>query len=142
MIFIFYKYFTEESTNTYIETSNPDDVFSDSARKQKQTVENKEVCSRTRLLLSLNQMMIHNYPLPTNKRQFTMEGFRFTQSHYLPVTDESPMFALDCEMCYTSIGKNELTRVSVINEQLDVCLYFIIISIFSNKFLFGILGSI
>lgn len=70
--------------------------------------------------MSLNQMMIHNYPLPTNKRQFTMDGFRFTKSHYLPVSDNSPMFAIDCEMCYTSIGRNELTRVSIVNEQLDV----------------------
>ena len=58
--------------------------------------------------------MIHNYPLPTNKRQFTMDGFRFTKNHYLPVTDDSPMYALDCEMCYTSIGRNELTRVSIV----------------------------
>lgn len=66
--------------------------------------------------------MIHNYPLPTIKYQSTMDfsGFRFTKNHYLPVTDESPMFAIDCEMCYTSIGRNELTRVSIINEQLDV----------------------
>lgn len=74
--------------------------------------------------MSLNQMMIHNYPLPTNKRQFIMDGFRYTKSHYLPVTDKSPMYAIDCEMCYTSIGRNELTRVSIINEQLDVSYFF------------------
>lgn len=73
--------------------------------------------------MSLNQMMIHNYPLPTNKRQFTLDGFRFTKNNYLPVSDESPMYAIDCEMCYTSIGRNELTRVSIINEQLDVSIY-------------------
>lgn len=33
--------------------------------------------------------------------------------------DESRMFAIDCEMCLTSEGK-ELTRVSVINENLEV----------------------
>lgn len=94
---------------------------------QNNDVKNKEVCTRVRLLMSLNQMMIHNYPLPTNKRQFTMEGYRFTKSHYSPVTDDSPMYAIDCEMCYTSIGRNELTRVSVINEQLEVCFFFITI---------------
>ncbi|KAF0772868.1 RNA exonuclease 5 [Aphis craccivora] len=101
-------------------TSITDDIASESPLIEKENVEKKEICSRTRLLMSLNQMMIHNYPLPTNKRQFTMDGFRFTKSHYLPVTDDSPMFAIDCEMCYTSIGRNELTRVSIVNEQLDV----------------------
>lgn len=114
-------YFLEESTSTDSKTLNSDEIKSNSIAKQsKQIDDNKEVNSRTRLLMSLNQMMIHNYPLPTNKRQFTMDGFRFTKSHYLPVTDESPMYAIDCEMCYTSIGRNELTRVSIINEQLDV----------------------
>lgn len=107
-------------TDTDSKTSNIDEKSSDPTLKKNENIENKEVCSRTRLLLSLNQMMIHNYPLPTNKRQFTMDGFRFTQSHYKPVTDESPMFAIDCEMCYTSIGRNELTRVSIVDEQLDV----------------------
>lgn len=101
-------------------TSITDDVVSESTSIQKENVEDKEICSRTRLLMSLNQMMIHNYPLPTNKRQFTMDGFRFTKNHYLPVTDNSPMYAIDCEMCYTSIGRNELTRVSIVNEQLEV----------------------
>lgn len=111
--------FAEELADTDSKTSSTDKI-SNSTIKQSETTENKEICSRTRLLMSLNQMMIHNYPLPTNKRQFTMDGFRYTKSHYLPVTDLSPMYAIDCEMCYTSIGRNELTRVSVINEQLDV----------------------
>lgn len=105
--------------------------MSDASLKQNDNVKNEDICTRTRLLLSLNQMMIHNYPLPTNKRQFTMDDFCFTKSQYLPVTDKSPMFAIDCEMCYTTIGKNELTRVSIINEQLEVSfsliLYIIIV---------------
>lgn len=113
-------YFLEESSGTDSKTSNSDEIKFNSIPKQSELIDNKEVNSRTRLLMSLNQMMIHNYPLPTNKRQFTMDGFRFTKCHYLPVTDESPMYAIDCEMCYTSIGRNELTRVSIINEQLDV----------------------
>jgi RNA exonuclease 1 len=107
-------------TDTESKTSNTDEKSLNPTLIQNDNVDNKEVCSRTRLLLSLNQMMIHNYPLPTNKRQFTLDGFRFTKSHYKPVTDKSPMFAIDCEMCYTSIGRNELTRVSIVDEQLDV----------------------
>jgi len=30
------------------------------------------------------------------------------------------MYGLDCEMCLTTIKKNELTRVSVINEKHEV----------------------
>lgn len=116
-------YFIEESTETNPKTSNKDGP----ALNQDKNVKEKEVCSRMRLLMSLNQMMIHNYPLPTNKRQFAMDGFRFTKNHYLPVSDESPMFAIDCEMCYTSIGQNELTRVSIINEQLAVSFFFLVI---------------
>jgi len=109
------NYFAEKSTENKSKTTNTNDLPS----KQNKN-EEKEVCSRTHLLMSLSQMMIHKFPLPTNKRQFMMDGYRFTKNHYLPVSDESPMYAVDCEMCYTSIGKNELTRVSIINEQLDV----------------------
>ncbi|XP_050435140.1 uncharacterized protein LOC126842283 [Adelges cooleyi] len=84
------------------------------------TTKSKELCTKMTLLMSLNQLIIHNYPLPINKRECSMEGFRFTQNKYLPVSNQSPMFAVDCEMCYTSIGKNELTRVSIVDEKLNV----------------------
>lgn len=116
------SFFSEDPTNADSKTSNTDELFSGSTLKQSENVEVKEVCSRTHLLLSLNQMIIHSYPLPTFNHQLSTDsdGFRFTNNHYLPVTDKSPMFAVDCEMCYTTIGKNELTRVSIINEQLKV----------------------
>jgi hypothetical protein len=31
------------------------------------------------------------------------------------------MFSLDCEMCRTTSGDLEVTRISVVNEQLEVC---------------------
>ena len=31
------------------------------------------------------------------------------------------MFSLDCEMCRTTSGELEVTRISVVNEQLEVC---------------------
>lgn len=117
-------YFLEGSTGTDSKTTNTDKIF-DPESKFSECVKTKKGISRLHLLMSLNQMMTHNYPLPTIKRKFTMDGFRFTKSHYLPVTDESPMYAVDCEMCYTSIGRNELTRVSIVNEQLEVNFIFI-----------------
>lgn len=111
--------FSEEPTDAESKTSNTESM-SNSKPKKNGSCENDGAITRTRLLMSLNQMIIHNYPLPINKRQLTMDGYRFTRSHYSPVSDESPMYAIDCEMCYTSIGKNELTRVSIVNEQLDV----------------------
>ena len=29
------------------------------------------------------------------------------------------MFSVDCEMCRTTAGRNELTRISVVNERLE-----------------------
>lgn len=76
-----------------------------------------ESFSRTLLLLSPLQMMIENYPLPL-KGEFEdrYRGFRCTKQTYEPVTHRSPMFGLDCEMCRTSYAQNELTRVSIVDE--------------------------
>lgn len=42
-----------------------------------------------------------------------------TKSKYVEVTPSSPMFALDCEMCRTVSGQLELTRITVVNENLE-----------------------
>lgn len=47
--------------------------------------------------------------------------FVFTKDLYHEVTHSSPMFSLDCEMCRTTSGELEVTRISVVNEQLEVC---------------------
>lgn len=46
--------------------------------------------------------------------------FVLTKDLYHEVTHSSPMFGLDCEMCRTTSGELELTRVSIVNEQLEV----------------------
>lgn len=43
-----------------------------------------------------------------------------TKEKYSEVTFHSPMFALDCEMCRTETGELELTRISIVNENLQV----------------------
>lgn len=43
-----------------------------------------------------------------------------TKDNYADCTASSPMYALDCEMCQTTNGEKELTRISIVNENLEV----------------------
>ncbi|XGW05976.1 hypothetical protein V3C99_016376 [Haemonchus contortus] len=65
---------------------------------------------RTELLITTPEMVDNSYPLP--------DGINIaaTKEKYAPVTKDSPIFALDCEMCVTSAGVHELTRISLIRE--------------------------
>lgn len=76
-----------------------------------------EVFSRTQLLLSALQMIDEGYPLPLRGELANRyKDFVMTKDQYKEVTAQSPMYAVDCEMCRTSAGVNELTRISIINE--------------------------
>ncbi|BFZ17697.1 hypothetical protein BsWGS_20736 [Bradybaena similaris] len=72
--------------------------------------------SRTCLLLSTYQMMLEGYPLPVITNIGRYSDFVFTKDKYAKVTANSPMFAVDCEMCATTARKSELTRVSIVSE--------------------------
>lgn len=73
---------------------------------------------RTQLLLSGWQMIEENFPMPIKGLMETKyAGYVLTKDRYTDVTPSSPMFALDCEMCRTTIGDLELTRVSVVDEE-------------------------
>ncbi|XP_062280609.1 RNA exonuclease 1 homolog isoform X1 [Scomber scombrus] len=52
-------------------------------------------------------------------RKETFDGYVSTFSKYLPPDGNGGVFALDCEMCYTTQGL-ELTRVTVIDSELKV----------------------
>lgn len=67
---------------------------------------------RTSLLLSPIQMIVENYPMPPD------EGIKILRTRIPQVTDDSPMFGIDCEMCLTS--KSELTRISIVDEELRI----------------------
>ncbi|XP_076310400.1 RNA exonuclease 5 [Tachypleus tridentatus] len=78
-----------------------------------------ECCSRIDLLLSPVQLIIENFPLPVIDKDEPSD-YCFTKKEYLEVSPHSPLFALDCEMCMTTEKKLELTRVSIVNEHLEV----------------------
>uniref|UniRef100_T1JBL6 TBC1 domain family member 9 n=1 Tax=Strigamia maritima TaxID=126957 RepID=T1JBL6_STRMM len=83
----------------------------------------QDMFPRTRLLLSPVVMLMEKYPLPiqgTLSERY--KSFVFSKDLYDEVTDNSPMFALDCEMCFTTIQAHEVTRVSVVDEELNIIL--------------------
>lgn len=47
-------------------------------------------------------------------------GYVLSKDVYQPVTHYSPMLGIDCEMCRTTCGDLELTRVSVVDENNEV----------------------
>ncbi|TMW51869.1 hypothetical protein DOY81_003065 [Sarcophaga bullata] len=75
---------------------------------------------RTKLLLSALQMVDEGYPMPLRgelNKQFA--SYIMTKDKYAPVTNRSPLFGIDCEMCRTVKGVNELTRISIVNENCE-----------------------
>lgn len=73
---------------------------------------------RTKLLLSALQMVDEGYPIPLQGELHTrFRSYIFTKKIYAPVTDRSPMYGVDCEMCRTVAGVNELTRISIVDEE-------------------------
>jgi RNA exonuclease 1 len=73
---------------------------------------------RTQLLLSPLQMLMNDYPLPfKGDLRNICEGYVTTKEMYDPVTPQSPMFGVDCEMCRTSTNYSELARISIVDEK-------------------------
>ncbi|KYN01074.1 PREDICTED: putative RNA exonuclease NEF-sp [Cyphomyrmex costatus] len=76
---------------------------------------------RTKLLLSLWQMVEENYPVPLKGTLAERYGsYILTKDVYEEATSTSPMFGLDCEMCLTTSGNLELTRISIVDEDMNV----------------------
>lgn len=76
--------------------------------------------SKLHLLLSPIQLAMEHYPLPYSAfAQSKSEGYCFSKEKYSPVHEGSPMFAIDCEMCRTTTGNQEVTRVAIVNENLE-----------------------
>ena len=81
----------------------------------------KQDSLKLRLLLSAFQMAEEGYPMRTDlsdegrttpdDSSDPYKDFVFTSDSYEEVSEGSPMFSVDCEMCLTTLGKNELTRI-------------------------------
>ncbi|KAG1960132.1 RNA exonuclease [Pimephales promelas] len=69
------------------------------------------VTGLSNFLLTKQEMIKHNFP---SKGGRGCEGFVSTESDGC-VTDGSPLFGLDCEMCLTCVGL-EVTRVALVDE--------------------------
>ncbi|XP_014215920.1 RNA exonuclease 5 isoform X1 [Copidosoma floridanum] len=76
---------------------------------------------RTELLLSPYQLIEENYPIPLKgglAKKY--ENYVMTKDTYAEVNSESKMYGIDCEMCRTTLGSLELTRISIVDEALNV----------------------
>jgi RNA exonuclease 1 len=78
---------------------------------------------RTSLLLNISQMLREDYPTEFDTSgAHNYSNYVYTNANYSPVTDESPLFSIDCEMCYNIDGEMEVVWLSLVNESLE-CVY-------------------
>lgn len=63
-------------------------------------------------------MIKEDFPLPHLKSKSTVE-YVFTKPRYRPVNETSPIFGIDCEMCYNIYGDLEVIWLAVVNENLE-----------------------
>ncbi|GAU99145.1 hypothetical protein RvY_10187 [Ramazzottius varieornatus] len=72
------------------------------------------------LMMSIERMAMERFPIPTHQNGLDISYYVPTKGAYAPVTSTSPLFGVDCEMCMTSSRRHELTRISIVNETLQV----------------------
>lgn len=79
----------------------------DDSKKQDQTEMNGHTkgCSKPELMLNALQLITGYYPFPGHGRA---KEFVFTKDRYEPVTENSPMFAIDCEWCLCVDGDSHV----------------------------------
>lgn len=79
--------------------------------------------SRKSLLLNAVQMIREDYPLPFDvSYENRLCDYVYTKDHYEPVTNASPLYSIDCEMCYNQDGEMEIVWFSMVNENFE-CVY-------------------
>ena len=77
--------------------------------------------SRVSILLSVEQMLKEDYPLPFDPTH-DFSDYVFSKQNYEAVDDSSPMFGIDCEMCYNIDGEMEVVWIAIVDESLN-CIY-------------------
>ncbi|XP_014673830.1 PREDICTED: uncharacterized protein LOC106814072 isoform X2 [Priapulus caudatus] len=76
---------------------------------------------RTWLIMNPEELASDKYPLPLSGDP-QCARYVYSKDYYEPVTSSSPMFCIDCEMCMVISKKYVLTRIAVVDEQLQ-CVY-------------------
>jgi len=93
-------------------------------------------CSKKDFLLTLSDMCEFGYNIPDSSIPadklkndtstiYDPVAHTFVPSKpdgYSKLSEHSPVFAVDCEMCMTSRERSELTRISIIDESFNVVL--------------------
>lgn len=78
---------------------------------------------RTSIMLSVHQMTLEDYPLPfDNSTLHNYTEYVFSKDAYEPVTNQSPLYSIDCEMCYNVDGEMETVWLAMVNENME-CIY-------------------
>ncbi|KHN75512.1 Putative RNA exonuclease NEF-sp [Toxocara canis] len=81
---------------------------------------------RGSLLMSVEQMANLSYPFPgdaelDSRGLLSRYRIRATKEKYFAVKADSPLFAIDCEMCVSdNNGPREHTRITLVDEQCNV----------------------
>ncbi|CAH8556826.1 unnamed protein product [Schistosoma turkestanicum] len=120
------------SENVTLNTNSTNELLEKPIRKRKADTlfplpvpGTPDAFDRTLLILNLEQMKKEKVPLPNEltidqRKHFKNRAdFVPSKSVYLPVSANSPMFAVDCEMVLTSAG-SELARVTMVDEKATV----------------------
>ena len=92
-----------------------------SPQKSEEPQMKAEESLKLRLLLNATQMVEEGYPLPLpGLMQEKYADYVMTSDEYKEVHPNSPLYSIDCEMCLTEAGKMELTRICVVDSELNV----------------------
>ena len=68
-------------------------------------------------------MLREDYPLPFDEATHVRtQDYVFTNENYVECTNQSPMYSIDCEMCFNIDGEMEVVWLAVVNEHLE-CVY-------------------
>ncbi|XP_014484394.1 PREDICTED: uncharacterized exonuclease C637.09 isoform X2 [Dinoponera quadriceps] len=104
-----------------LKTVFPVRLLKDGKAETRENLPQTDKFCRTKLLLSLWQMVEENYPVPLKGiLAERYDSYVLTKDLYKEANATSPMFALDCEMCKTTSGNLELARISVVDEKMNI----------------------
>uniref|UniRef100_A0A1I8AKV5 Exonuclease domain-containing protein n=1 Tax=Steinernema glaseri TaxID=37863 RepID=A0A1I8AKV5_9BILA len=76
---------------------------------------------KLKLVNTVDQNIRFHYPFPNYTEVGGLEIMP-SREKYKKLTPNSPLYAIDCEMCVTTGGQSELTRISIVDEKGTVVL--------------------